>query len=153
MAAAPAPEASSVGWRPVAFAGLLALFVLRVAAQLIQAFAPTPALPAFEDWQGGDVPYPVLAAGQAAIIVAGLWAVWVMWTGRPEPQPRLGRVLVWIGWVYLVGAAFRFVGGLPFLGAAMFNAPLPGFFHILLACMVLLFAAHLSDEARKVSRA
>lgn len=141
--------APRAGWRPIAFAVLLAAFVFRVVAQLVQAMAPTPGLPAFDQWQSGTLPYPLLLASQVVITAAGVWATWAMWTGRPDPQPRLGRVMVWIGWVYLVGSAFRFFAGLTFLSdIAFFDVRVPGFFHIVLACMVLLFAAHLSDEAR-----
>jgi hypothetical protein len=141
--------AHRAGWRPILFALLLAAFVVRVGAQLIQALAPTPELPAFERWQSGALPYPLLLASQAIIIAAGVWATWAMWSGRPEPEPRLGRVMVWIGWVYLVGAAFRFFAGLTFLShIAFFDVQLPGFFHIVLASMILIFAAHLADEAR-----
>jgi hypothetical protein len=149
MADSRSPEAPRTGWRPILFAMLLAAFVFRVAAQLIQALAPTSDLPAFDRWQSGALPYPVLLTSQAIIIAVGAWATWAMWTGRPEPQPRLGRLMIWIGWIYLVGAAFRFFAGLTFLSnVAFFDVHLPGFFHIVLASMVLLFAAHLADEAR-----
>jgi hypothetical protein len=142
-------EAPRTGWRPILFAILLAAFVFRVGAQLIQALAPTNDLPAFDKWQSGTLPYPMLLASQFIIIAAASWATWAMWNGKPEPQPRLGRVMVWIGWVYLVGAAFRFFAGLTFLSdVAFFDVHLPGFFHIVLASMVLIFAAHLADEAR-----
>lgn len=153
MAAAQSNGRARPGWRVIAFALLLAAFVFRVVAQLMQVFAPTNALPGFDEWQSGTLPYPLLVASQIIIIAAGVWATWAMWTGRPAPQPRLGRVLVWIGWIYLVGAAFRFFAGLTFLSnVAFFDVHLPGFFHIVLASMVLLFAAHLSDEARAAVR-
>ena len=149
MADSRSRAARRTGWRPILFVVFLAAFVIRVVVQLIQTLAPTSELAAFERWQPGPLPYPALLASQAIIIAAGVWAAWAMWTGRPEPQPRLGRVMVWIGWVYLVGAAFRFFAGLTFLShIAFFDVQLPGFFHVVLASMVLIFAAHLADEAR-----
>jgi len=141
--------ARRTGWRPILFVVLLAAFAVRVGAQLIQALAPTFEPPGFERWPSAPLPYPLLLASQAIIIAAGVWAAWAMWTGRPEPQPRLGRIMVWIGWIYLVGAAFRFFAALTFLSRIAFlDVQLPGFFHIVLASMVLIFAAHLADEAR-----
>lgn len=149
MADSRSREAPRAGWRPVLFAILLGVFVVRAIAQLIQAWAPAADLTAFDRWQPGTLPYPLLLGSQAIIIAVGVWAAWAMWTGRPEPQPRLGRIMVWIGWIYLVGAAFRFFAGLTFLSNVGFSdVQLPGFSHIVLAGMVLIFAAHLADEAR-----
>ena len=49
---------------------LLAAFVLRVLAQLMQAFSDLPWLPPFEAWAAGGLPYPVLVAVQVVIIAA-----------------------------------------------------------------------------------
>jgi hypothetical protein len=120
-----------------------------VGAQLIQTPGPSAKLQAFKGLWPGPLSYPLLLESQSVIIAAGMWAAWVMWTGQPGAQPRLGRVIVWIGWVYMVGAAFRFFAGLTFLSAIpALDVQLPGFFHFVLAGMVLTFAAHLADEAR-----
>lgn len=136
-----------VGWRPVVFAILASLLGVRIVLQAMRA-QPTTGLGEISAWFAGALPWPVLLALQVIVLCASLWVLWAMWTGRPSPQPKLGRVLVWIGWIYLVGATFRFVIGLT-ANESVFNGAQPGLSHMLLAGMVLLFAAHISDEARR----
>lgn len=118
---------------------LLVAFLIRVGIQLLQSISPTRALPPFEAWQSGTIPYWSLLVSQVAIIALTLWAMVGFASGAMKPNETLGRVLTWIGIVYFVGAVARFVAGLtvaqdmPFL-----SAHLPGFFHIVLASMVLI---------------
>ena len=57
--------------RAAALWTLLALFVGRVAGQLVVALDAAPFLPPMEEWQSGLLPYPVLLVSQVALI-AGL---------------------------------------------------------------------------------
>jgi len=121
---------------------LLALFVFRVAAQLIQLFAPTPLLPPFEAWHSGTLPYAVLVAAQIAIIGVAVWFAIGLWRGTVMRDRRLGVILGWIGAIYLLGSIARFVAGFTIGRENSFLAAhLPGFFHIVLAGMVVA-AAH-----------
>lgn len=117
---------------------LLALFMLRVAAQLMQWLWPTPLLPPFGRWQSGTVSYAVLVASQAAIILAVAALIAALWRRRLRPRRSLGVVLLALGTVYMLGAAFRLVAGLSFLShIAFFRATLPSLFHMVLAGIVL----------------
>jgi len=127
--------------RATLFGVLLGLFVLRVAAQLWQAIWPNAFLPPFEAWQSGTLPYPALVGSQVVIIVGSLWFLRGMARGSLAPRRALGRVLAWVGGVYLAGSAFRLVAGLTFLREVPFFAVLlPAFFHLMLASMVLVAA-------------
>lgn len=102
--------------RAALFGVLLALFAFRVAAQLGQALWPSVLLPPFEAWQSGALPYPALVASQAVILAGSLWFLRGMARGSLEPRRTLGRILAWVGGVYLAGAAFRLVAGWALLG-------------------------------------
>ncbi|MDP3736278.1 MAG: hypothetical protein Q8R02_02745 [Hyphomonadaceae bacterium] len=118
---------------------LLVAFLVRVGIQLLQSIAPTDALPPFEAWQSGTIPYWSLLVSQAAIIAFTLWAIAGFASGAMKPNALLGRIINWIGIVYFVGAVARFIAGLTVAqGVPFLSAHLPGFFHIVLASMVLI---------------
>ncbi len=117
---------------------LLALFVFRVSAQLVQMLWPTPLLPPFEMWQSGTVSYAVLVASQLLIITAVATVIVGLWRRRLRPRRKVGMALLTLGAVYMLGAAFRLVAGLSFLShLAFFRATLPSIFHMVLAGIVL----------------
>ena len=120
---------------------LVGLFAFRVVAQLIQLVAPTSFLPPFDAWHSATLPFPALVAGQVVIIVGCTILIVRMWRRQALPRAALGKVLLWLGAIYFVGALFRFVAGFTFLAdKAFFAAHLPAFFHIALASLVLTFA-------------
>ena len=120
---------------------LVGLFAFRVMAQLIQLAAPTSLLPPFDAWHSATLPFPALVAGQAVIIVGCTILIVRMWRRRARPHATVGKVLLWFGAIYFVGALFRFVAGFTFFeDKAFFAAHLPAFFHIALASLVLTFA-------------
>ena len=132
-----------------ALAVLLFLFILRVAAQLVQAVRPTPRLPPFAAWQSGTLPYPALLAFQAAIIgLAGM--LMLRMSARPQTTSvRLGMVLLAVGGVYMTGAALRLAAGLTILADhSFFGALIPGAFHLVLAAMVLVFGHYQFTSGR-----
>ena len=137
--------------RAAVFGVLLLAFIGRVVLQLRQRLDPTPALPPFEAFQSGALPYPALLASQAAIIAVGLFILRGLLTQSWRPNPKLGRVLRILGGVYLAAAAFRLVAGLTILRhVAFFALPIPSTFHMVLAGMVLVVADfHLSSGQRK----
>jgi hypothetical protein len=117
---------------------LLALFVFRVLAQLLQWFFATAWLPSFEAWHSGTLPYPVLVGTQIAIIMVAIWLIRGLWRAAIEPRALLGRVLTWFGAVYFIGSVLRLLAGLTFgRDHAFLGAYLPGIFHVVLAVMVL----------------
>jgi hypothetical protein len=123
----------------LALSVLLAAFVVRVGIQLWQLVSPTDALPPFEAWQSGTIPYWMLLVSQVVIVVVSLWLIAGLLRGITKPNLTAGRVITWIGIVYFTFAVGRFVAGftvakdVPFL-----DDHLPGFFHIVLASMVLI---------------
>lgn len=117
---------------------LLALFVFRVLAQLLQWYLATSWLPSFEAWHSATLPYPVLVGAQIAIIIVAVWLIRGLLRDVIVPNASLGRVLSWLGAVYFVGSVLRLVAGLTFGRDNTFLAAyLPGFFHVVLALMVL----------------
>jgi sterol desaturase/sphingolipid hydroxylase (fatty acid hydroxylase superfamily) len=144
----PAPRTAAEFNFAVVFAALLALFVFRVCAQLLQLYAPVDWLPPFQAWHSGTLPYGVLVAAQIAIIVVAIWMIKLMTEGRLRRQGRAGGVVSWIGLIYLVGSAIRFVAGFTIARETPFlNDHLPGFFHIVLALMVVVAGRYLKGEA------
>lgn len=120
---------------------LLAAFMGRVTAQLIQAGRPVNGLPPFDAWQSGALPYPVLVASQLAIIAVAVWVIRGVATGRMRRSAKLGRVLLLFGAIYFVGMAARLALGLTLLRhVGWFTAVLPAVFHLVLASFVLTWA-------------
>jgi hypothetical protein len=120
----------------------LALFLFRVLAQLAQYLAPVPILPPFEAWHSDTLPYWALLGSQVLIVCSVLWFALGLWRGRVSRNRRIGLALNWAGGFYLIGSIGRFVAGFT-IGQdnAFLAAHLPGFFHIVLAAIVLT-AAH-----------
>jgi hypothetical protein len=126
----------------VILVGLLALFLFRVAAQLLQLFAPTTLLPPFAAWHSATLPYPVLVAAQFAIILVSVRFARGLWWETVRKNRRVGLILGGLGAVYFFGSVARFIAGFTFARDNTFLAAhLPGFFHIVLSAMVLT-AAH-----------
>lgn len=91
----------------------LALFVLRVAGQVLVVTVAPRWLPPMGQWQSGLLPYPVLLGAQLLIIaglawVAGQYAHRDGWAAA-EQHPRAGVVLVALAATYLAGMAYRYV--------------------------------------------
>lgn len=126
------------GWRVAALSLLLALFVFRVIAQLVQRFWPTPLLPPFEAWHSATLPYPVLVGLQVVIILLVVHQIAQISRRRMKPKRRVGATLLALGALYMTGAAFRLLAGMTFLAhLPFFNAPLPSLLHMVLAGIVL----------------
>ncbi len=117
---------------------LLAAFVLRVLAQLMQAFSDVPWLPPFEAWAAGGLPYPVLIVFQVIIVAAVVEVTRKLARGDLPPRRKWAAWLLGLGAVYFAAMAFRLAAGLTFLvDNAWFAASLPAFFHLVLAGIVL----------------
>ncbi len=122
---------------------LTLLFCGRILAQLLQANFDLAALPPFEAWHSGAVPYAYLLIGQLTILGAMVAACRAVLRGAR--YPRLGRILLAGGSLYLaVVLARSVIGVLQLSESAWFDEPLPTAFHGVLASFVLLLGWHWS---------
>lgn len=133
----------TVRWRVVALWSLLALFCLRVLAQLTVAAVPIPFIPPFDAWHSGALPYPVLVLLQIVIIVVLVRIARGFATGRTHPSRRASTALLAFGSIYFGAMLTRIVLGETVLrDSSWFRAHIPSFFHLVLASF-LLVAGHI----------
>jgi hypothetical protein len=119
---------------------LSVLFVLRVVAQFVQYLFAVDALPAFEQWQSGALPYPVLFVFQVAIVAAQVVVVRAAARGRSLVPERCHRALRFAALAYLAVMVVRLLAGLTFAaGNGWLDARIPTVFHLVLACFLLLW--------------
>lgn len=122
---------------------LLGVFLLRVLAQFVQAVAPVRWLPPFDRWQGSSLAYPWLLFLQLLIATLFAWNARALSRNGLRQRRSLGAVLLIAGGIYFWGMAMRFGLGLTILSShAWFGKPLPAFFHMVIASMVLLLGRH-----------
>ena len=84
----------------------------RVAGQLLVAWRAPKWLPPMEQWQSGLLDYPVLVAGQAAVLTLMIWISVDFSRGAgfwTVPRPRLGAAALWWSAVYFGGMIARYV--------------------------------------------
>ena len=86
---------------------LSVLFVLRVAAQLVQALHEVPFLPPFDAWQGSSTPYPALLGAQVVIIAILAVVLWRVRAGLISPSPWKYWTCFVLGGIYFSVMAFR----------------------------------------------
>ena len=151
MAADPtiaAPRAAAPRGYAAALWALWLAFVLRVAAQALQRWAPQRFLPPFEAFQGSSLSYDVLLASQLAIIAVMSRVAWRVSIGAVTRSARIGRALLWVGGVYMAGSIARIAVGVLVPGApAWFTAWISAAFHLVLAAFVLTVASfHLQSR-------
>ena len=88
------------------------LLLGRVLGQLVVATTAPRWLPPMEQWQSGLLPYPVLLASQAVVLMLMAWisldfsrgaGFWV------EPQPRLGPAALWWSYLYFTSMIVRYI--------------------------------------------
>ena len=119
------------------------LFAGRVAGQAIQTWAPQPWLPPLERWQGSSLDYSVLLGTQLLMLAAMAWASVRAWREVLVVRPTLGRVLLWLGAIYMAGSIARIAVGLAVPGAPpWFSTWIPAIFHLVLAGFVLALARY-----------
>ena len=112
----------------------LALFCFRVSAQLLQLLYPVTFLPAFEHWQGGNLPYGWLLFSQVLIIYICARTALGIQRGSFAVIPALGKTLFYIGIIYFVVMALRLILGLSLLSDNhWFGSTIPAIFHLVLA--------------------
>ena len=126
---------------------LTLLFLLRVLGQALQYWAPHPALSPFESFQGSNLPYWVLLPAQIAILALMIRYSWRVHAGGGDPRPPAGRVLAWLGAVYMAASVARIAVGLVVESApAWFTAWISAALHVVLAAFVLSLAYHWSGR-------
>jgi len=122
---------------------LTALFLLRVLGQAVQRWLPQPWLPPFVAFQGSRLPYPVLLGAQLLILTVMVRAAWRALRGTGSAAPAQGRLLLGFGAVYLLVSLARIAIGMGLRSAPYwFSTWIPAFFHIVLACFVLVAGDH-----------
>ena len=120
---------------------LLSAFMLRVLAQLIQAYSNVGWLPPFEAWAAGGLPYPVLVAMQVVIIAVAVEVIRKLARDDLRPRRIWAFWLLGLGGIYFATMAFRLAAGQTFLADnAWFAASLPAAFHLVLAGFVLILS-------------
>ncbi|HYC44399.1 MAG TPA: hypothetical protein VED01_02845 [Burkholderiales bacterium] len=125
----------------VALTALSTLFALRVLGQALQRWAPTPALPPFEAFQGSSPPYGILLPVQLALLAILLVIAGRIASGKPAPRMRTGRVLLCVGGIYMAGSLARISIGLTVANAPhWFSSWIPALFHVVLAAYILVLA-------------
>ena len=118
---------------------LAALFAVRVIAQPLTTVLPPGTLPPFEAWAAGGVPYPALLGSQLLILGWLLVTAWRVSSGHVVPHRQVGRIVLPLATVYLVGSFARLVLGATLLShIRWFASPLPSVFHVVLATYLLL---------------
>jgi hypothetical protein len=121
--------------------GLTLLFGLRILAQPLSQIVP--ALPGFDAWHGGVLPYPALLLSQLTIAATMVIVNLMLARGMLVPRPRLGRWLTWVGSLYFAGMLLRLVlGQTLYSGSPWLDRPLPSLFHLVLAAWLLLLARY-----------
>jgi hypothetical protein len=122
---------------------LYALFFLRVFGQVLVAFAGVTWLPPMRHWYSGLIAYPYLLASQIAML-AGMVKVNADFTRGDgwfaRPNPALGRVAYWFGWLYLSSMILRY--------AITRTLIIPVTLHCVLAIYLILIGRyHRAEEA------
>lgn len=119
---------------------LVALFVCRVLVQLVQYVVDVDALPEFERWQSGALPYGVLVVLQLLIVAGQATVVRAAVTRRRLLPDRLRLPMTVAAAAYFVGMVLRLISGLTFAaGDAWLDAKLPTLFHLVLATFLFVW--------------
>lgn len=128
---------------------LTLLFAGRVAAQALQYWLPQAFLPDFSRFQGSSLPYAVLLPIQFLILAILLRACLALGSGRRIPVRRKGKLLAWLGGIYVAGSLGRIVVGLTMSSAPpWFSTWIPALFHLILAgCVLVLAHFHLGPRS------
>lgn len=121
------------------------LFALRVLAQAVQHWTPQTWLPPFDQFQGSSLPYWLLLSAQVVILALMVRTSRRAQSGALSISRRTGRVLAWVGGIYLLGSLGRIAVGLFWSAApAWFSTWIPALFHVVLSgFIVVLSLVHL----------
>jgi len=136
------PKKPSVRWSLPLWA-LLALFVSRVAGQLIVAIFAVPWLPAMEEWYSGLIPYGPLLVAQILIIVVYVKVCLDFQRGTGffvTTRPVFGRGILLFGYIYFLSMLIRYIVRMSvYPEERWFGGCIPIMFHWVLASFIVLF--------------
>ncbi len=137
------------------FVLLLALFLFRVIAQLLQYFFNLPLLPSFEAWDSGTLPYGTLIIFQLTILFIFSKVIYKIAAEKIKPNLKTGYIFTTFGALYFAIMFFRLITGLSlFKEVKWFSYPIPSFFHLVLASFLILFGYfHLSYNRGELNNA
>jgi hypothetical protein len=137
------------------FVLLLALFLFRVIAQLLQYSFNLSFLPSFEAWDSGTLPYGTLIIFQLIIIFIFSKVIYKIAAEKIKPNLKTGYIFTTFGTLYFVIMFFRLITGLTlFKEVKWFSYPIPSFFHLVLASFLILFGCfHLSYNRGELNNA
>lgn len=117
---------------------LLGLFCLQVLGQLLVAIFEVSLLPPMEQWYDAVMPYPVLVALQAVIIVIFVRICTTFAKGRVIPRRTLGLRLLGYGSLYFTAMVIRYAIRMSlYPNERWFGGSIPIFFHWVLAAFLL----------------
>ena len=122
---------------------LLALFVFRVLAQLLQYNNDLPYLPGFEVWHSATIPYAWVLVSQLLIISVILAVIFKIHFKTYRRNKKRALILLGFGLIYFLFMTLRFVLSLTILPShPWFGATLPAFFHMVLASIVIVIGLY-----------
>ncbi len=131
---------------------LFGLFCLRVAGQMLVAFAGVRFLPPMEEWYSGLMPYRWLLPSQFLIIALFARIALDITRGRgffAKERPSLGAALLWIGVPYLLVMAARYAIRMALYPPERWTGgSIPIFFHWVLAAFLLVTARYHRRRSR-----
>ncbi|MEE3232860.1 MAG: hypothetical protein VX294_01730 [Candidatus Latescibacterota bacterium] len=118
---------------------ILLIFSFRVVAQMVQYFHPVEALPQFEEWQSGVLPYPVLLLAQLIILFILVQTIGRYFRGSVRMGRKRGIVFLLGGGGYFLVMVARLLASVFFNKneSWFFDGALPAFFHVMLSCFVI----------------
>ena len=124
---------------------LLVLFCLRVAGQMLVAFAGVTFLPPMKEWYSGLLAYRYLLPAQFLIILLFSKICFDLFRGTGYfaiPRLRMGKSLTIFGIVYLLSMILRYVLRMSLYPEERWTGgSIPIFFHWVLAAYVLVLAS------------
>ena len=127
----------------IIFGVLSFAFLLRVLGQAIQLWFPVSFLPPFEDWQGSNLPYPVLLGAQVVILIIEVWVNRRMWLSANVMPSRWIVPIVIFGILYFAVMAIRILLGLTLFPATdWFTSWISSALHLVLAAQLLLIGVY-----------
>lgn len=125
------------------------LFLVRVAAQLIELIIPGASPAAFDRWHSSTIEYGFLLPLQVSILMAMFYGI------RSLPRISLNRRLVTVlktfSILYFMFMLVRLATALfGFIPLAWFQLPLPALFHLALAGYLFCFAYSLDSRRHQL---
>jgi len=121
---------------------LAAIFASRVAAQFFLQDQSISLLPPFQLWHSATMSYEALLASQLLILVG--MAVAIILAPFERARPRLGGVIIALGWAYIAVMTVRLVIGVLDLSShTWFDGAVSTAFHFGLAAFVLVLGSAL----------